>query len=169
MPTRHPASCDSLDTFGLVYVDDMSVGGSLAAQNAHAHGTIDPDQDYKVKSIIGETKTHYLISWEDDEATGEKYDDTWEPKVNANDEAIADWNLQKAERKSEPVSKPAYLQSFSNTLSQKRKLVVIPKANPTAERAHRARLHRGSRYRRNAGEGDRDGLSTARHALNRKL
>lgn len=60
----------------------------------------DPDREYKLKSIIGETETHYLIEWENDEETGEVFEDSWEPKENANREAVADYEFQKAEKRS---------------------------------------------------------------------
>lgn len=66
----------------------------------HSHGAFDPDREYKLKSIVGEDKTRYLISWEDDEVTGEVFEDTWEPKRNANRQAIEDWEKQKSDKKS---------------------------------------------------------------------
>lgn len=66
----------------------------------HKHGDFDPDREYQIKSILDETKTHYLISWEDDEASGETFADTWEPKENANREAVQDWRKQKGKKKS---------------------------------------------------------------------
>ena len=66
----------------------------------HAHGEIVPGRLYKLKSIVGEDETRYLISWENDEVTGETYEDTWEPKKNANRQAREDWEKQKAEKKS---------------------------------------------------------------------
>ena len=65
----------------------------------HAHGKFDPYREYKLKSIVGENAKEYLISWEDDEITGEVFVDTWEPKRNANRQAIEDWEKQKAEKK----------------------------------------------------------------------
>jgi hypothetical protein len=69
----------------------------------HPHGFIDPDKEYKVKSIVGEDESHYKIKWEDDEGTGESYKDSWEPKINANQEAIDDWERQKAEKASKQL------------------------------------------------------------------
>jgi hypothetical protein len=74
------------------------IGGS------HAHGKFDPEREYKVKSIVAETKDEYLISWEDDEITGESFIDTWEPKENANKEAVDDWKWQNAEKTSKQVT-----------------------------------------------------------------
>ncbi|KAK3707652.1 hypothetical protein LTR37_012000 [Vermiconidia calcicola] len=70
-----------------------------AAGSPHPHGEYDPESEYKIKSIIGENKTHYHISWEDDEITGEQYENTWEPKKFANQLAIDDWKAQKAGRR----------------------------------------------------------------------
>ena len=65
----------------------------------HPHGDVDYAKEYKIKSILDEKGKQYLIDWEDDELTGERYQPSWEPKGNANKEAIADWNLQKARLK----------------------------------------------------------------------
>ncbi|KAI9847954.1 MAG: hypothetical protein M1837_001471 [Sclerophora amabilis] len=46
---------------------------------------------HRIKGIIGEDRTRYRIDWEDNTATGEATPPTWEPKANANEEAIADW------------------------------------------------------------------------------
>ena len=70
----------------------------------HAHGKIDPKREYKIKSIVDESDTKYLISWEDDEVTGESFSDTWEPKRNANQEAIDDWEQQNADKDSKHVT-----------------------------------------------------------------
>ena len=67
----------------------------------HPHGNVDPEREYKLKSIVGESATEYLINWEDDEETGEKFENTWEPKDHANQEAVDDWEAQKADKKSE--------------------------------------------------------------------
>lgn len=49
-----------------------------------------------------------MIRWEDDEETGEKFADSWEPKANANREAIADWKKQKADKKSKNLLTSAH-------------------------------------------------------------
>lgn len=69
---------------------------------AHAHGEIDPGKEYKIKSILDENKKEYKIDWEDDEVTGEHYEPTWEPKANANKQAVADWQRQRAEKLRRP-------------------------------------------------------------------
>lgn len=65
----------------------------------HPHGDFDDEQYFQVRTILDESKLKYLIDWEDDERTGARYDPTWEPKENVNEEAIADWEAQKAARK----------------------------------------------------------------------
>lgn len=68
----------------------------MPQSSPHPHGNVDYEREYKVKSIVGETKTHYLIAWEPDEETGEHYKDTKEPKRNVNQAAIDDWKRQKS-------------------------------------------------------------------------
>lgn len=63
---------------------------------SHPHGEVDGGKEYKVKNILKEKNGYYLIDWEDDEVTGERYAPTWEPKRNANKEAVADWKRQLA-------------------------------------------------------------------------
>ncbi|EME43472.1 hypothetical protein DOTSEDRAFT_54274 [Dothistroma septosporum NZE10] len=64
----------------------------------HPHGAVDFQKEYKLRAIIDETKTKYLIDWEDDSETGEKYEPTWELKANANKLAKEDWNARKSPR-----------------------------------------------------------------------
>ena len=66
---------------------------------SHPHGTFDDSKYYKVKAIIDETATRYHISWEDDEETGESYENTWEPKSNVTADTIAEWEQLKAQQK----------------------------------------------------------------------
>lgn len=68
------------------------------ASAAHPHGEFDASQEYKVRAIIDERRTHYLIQWEDDEVTGERYDDTWEPKDYVNRLAVEEWQATKKQR-----------------------------------------------------------------------
>ncbi|KAI9707765.1 MAG: hypothetical protein M1836_000727 [Candelina mexicana] len=58
---------------------------------------------WKVKDIIEENRTQYLIDWEDDPKTGRSYEPTWEPKGNANREAVKDWQKKKRERAAQSV------------------------------------------------------------------
>ena len=72
---------------------------------SHPHGDdVDYDQDYRVRSIIGEKGDRYLIDWEDDPITGKKYPPSWEPKENANEAAILDWQEQKKKQKTSAKS-----------------------------------------------------------------
>ncbi|SMR65228.1 unnamed protein product [Zymoseptoria tritici ST99CH_3D1] len=69
----------------------------------HPHGQIDPDKEYKeykVRDIIGETKTKYYVNWEDDSKTGEQYVPFWEPKDHVNELAVESW-IRKQAAKSE--------------------------------------------------------------------
>ncbi|KJX99545.1 hypothetical protein TI39_contig354g00128 [Zymoseptoria brevis] len=73
---------------------------STAGPSKHPHGQIDPDKEYKVRDIIGETKTKYHVDWEDDSETGEQYVPTWEPKDHVNELAVESW-IRKQAAKSE--------------------------------------------------------------------
>ncbi|KXS96739.1 hypothetical protein AC578_9010 [Pseudocercospora eumusae] len=83
----------------------------------HPHGEhFDQEKEYHIRSILNETATQYQIAWADDPVTGKPYSTTWEPKSNANQAAIDDWERQKAERRekarnsstaSAPTSGPA--------------------------------------------------------------
>ncbi|KAI9771071.1 MAG: hypothetical protein M1839_002968 [Geoglossum umbratile] len=53
------------------------------------------DKLWTVRAIQAEKGNKYLIDWEDDPVTGESYAPTWEPKANANKEAIDHWEEQK--------------------------------------------------------------------------
>lgn len=57
---------------------------------------MDYDKEYKIRSILEESATQYLIDWEDDFQSEQKYEPTWEPKEFANDLARQDWEKQKA-------------------------------------------------------------------------
>lgn len=69
----------------------------------HPHGDFDEDKLWKVRSILEERiksgKFQYLIDWEDDEQTGEKYPPTWEPKKNLTLDVLAEWEEEKAAKK----------------------------------------------------------------------
>lgn len=62
----------------------------------HPHGEFDSQQEYQVRNILEERGRKYLIDWEDDPITGQQYEPTWEPKENANEKAVIDWERQKA-------------------------------------------------------------------------
>lgn len=65
---------------------------------AHPHGEFDPEQEYEINAIVDESKREYLIQWKDNPVTGEKYDDSWEPKRLANRLAVQDWEQTKRQR-----------------------------------------------------------------------
>lgn len=64
----------------------------------HPHGEVDPDQEYEARAILDESKNKYLIQWEDNTVTGEKFNDSWEPKRLANKFLVRDWNETKRQR-----------------------------------------------------------------------
>ena len=51
---------------------------------------------WAVKNIIAESDGKYLIDWED--AGGKSFEPTWEPKKYANEEAVRDWESEKAKK-----------------------------------------------------------------------
>ena len=78
----------------------------------HAPGNVDPEREYKLKSILEESKSKYLIEWEDDEETGQRFENTWEPKRNANQQAIEDWERQKAKKRGNVLVAPRLFRSY---------------------------------------------------------
>lgn len=72
---------------------------SVVPSSPHPHGGYDEDEYYQVRTVLKERtirkKVEYLIDWEDNERTGEKYTPTWEPKENLTDRALADWEAEK--------------------------------------------------------------------------
>lgn len=65
----------------------------------HIKESFDTQIEYKVRDIIGETKTKYHVDWAPDEVTGETYEPTWEPKSYVNQLAIDAWLKKKAKKK----------------------------------------------------------------------
>lgn len=66
----------------------------------------EPDDNvYSVRAIIGERKRQYLVAWEDDPRTGEKFEDTWEPKGNVAKDLVAEWRQQKDTKRPKEASK----------------------------------------------------------------
>ncbi|KZF20336.1 hypothetical protein L228DRAFT_262997, partial [Xylona heveae TC161] len=65
-----------------------------------------PDKEYKVRDIIGETRTKYQVDWEDDPVTGEKFRPTWEPKSFVNAAAIEDWENKKSQKRQQERAAP---------------------------------------------------------------
>ncbi|KAK3997574.1 citron Rho-interacting kinase [Cladorrhinum sp. PSN332] len=57
------------------------------------------EQYFTIRDILAEKyerdKLLYLVDWEDDPTTGEKYEPTWEPDKNVTAAAIADWEIKK--------------------------------------------------------------------------
>ncbi|KAL1297770.1 hypothetical protein AAFC00_006307 [Neodothiora populina] len=76
----------------------VSYTSSRDSISNHPHGQVDPDQLYKVRRILAEDRTRYKIDWENG-PNGETYAPTWEPKENANDAAIEDWEATKIAKK----------------------------------------------------------------------
>jgi hypothetical protein len=64
-------------------------------------------EEFAVRGIIDEDDTRFLIDWEDNETTGEKYEPSWEPKENVGAGAIEAWEETKAQRKAEEKSSGA--------------------------------------------------------------
>ncbi|MCJ1245688.1 hypothetical protein MMC30_002892 [Trapelia coarctata] len=73
---------------------------------------------WKVRDIISENRTQYLIDWEDDPETGEKFKPTWEPKAYANAVAIAAWEQNQKDTRS---SKSALRSSVTSKSQPPRK------------------------------------------------
>ncbi|KAF4544082.1 Chromo domain-containing protein [Lasiodiplodia theobromae] len=66
----------------------------------------EPDDNvYSVRAIVGERKRQYLVAWEDDPTTGEKFEDTWEPKGNVSKDVVAEWRQQKDTKRPGETSK----------------------------------------------------------------
>ncbi|KAI9722949.1 MAG: hypothetical protein M1812_001398 [Candelaria pacifica] len=54
---------------------------------------------WALRDIIDENRTYYKIDWEGiDPETGRRYEPSWEPKGNANRDAIEDWEEKKREK-----------------------------------------------------------------------
>ncbi|KAI9789526.1 MAG: hypothetical protein M1835_001608 [Candelina submexicana] len=74
-------------------------GAGISSTSAPQNDVPSADEElWKVKDIIEETRTQYLIDWESDPQTGRSYEPTWEPKGNANREAVKYWVKKKRER-----------------------------------------------------------------------
>ena len=75
---------------------------SVVPSSPHPHGDYDEEKYYQVRTVLDQRtfrkKTEYLIDWEDNERTGEKYTPTWEPKENLTERALADWEAEKLAR-----------------------------------------------------------------------
>ncbi|KAF2462755.1 uncharacterized protein BDR25DRAFT_308134 [Lindgomyces ingoldianus] len=63
---------------------------------------------WSAESILNERKNQYLIAWAGtDPTTNKPYPPTWEPKRNANNLLVADWEAKKAAKKTAPVAAKA--------------------------------------------------------------
>ncbi|KAK4230456.1 hypothetical protein QBC38DRAFT_42437 [Podospora fimiseda] len=79
------------------------------------------EQYFTIRDIISEKheagKLLYLVDWDDDPTTGEKYKPTWEPHENVTAAAIEDWELKKLHSQGAKVvdssSPPSELESDS--------------------------------------------------------
>jgi hypothetical protein len=75
---------------------------SVVPSSPHPHGDYDEEKYYQVRTVLDQRtirkKVEYLIDWEDNERTGEKYTPTWEPKENLTERALADWEAEKLAR-----------------------------------------------------------------------
>lgn len=76
------------------------------------HSTLEPpsskqkptrtSSDYFViRGVLQYKNGKYLVDWEDNPDTGEKYSPTWEPKKNLNEEALQDWKETQAKQRAE--------------------------------------------------------------------
>ncbi|KAK3631303.1 hypothetical protein LTR56_016938 [Elasticomyces elasticus] len=77
---------------------------SAPPASPHPHGEIDPEKLYTIRNIIDERRGEYRIDWEDDPKTGERFEPTWEPKANVTEDAVKEWNEQKARRPRQSIS-----------------------------------------------------------------
>ncbi|KAK5747144.1 hypothetical protein LTR17_000277 [Elasticomyces elasticus] len=77
---------------------------SAPPASPHPHGEIDPEKLYIIRNIIDERRGEYRIDWEDDPKTGERFEPTWEPKGNVTEDAVKEWNEQKARRPRQSIS-----------------------------------------------------------------
>ena len=51
----------------------------------------DADREWAAREILAESASQYLIDWDSDSDTGEKYSPTWEPKQNASKILVSRW------------------------------------------------------------------------------
>ncbi|KAM0707719.1 hypothetical protein Q7P35_004367 [Cladosporium inversicolor] len=98
---------------------------SVVSSSPHPHGDYSADEYYQLRTVLDERvvrkKVEYLIDWEDNERTGEKYTPTWEPKENLTERALVDWEAEK-------LAKQAA--SLQNSSSTARKSQKTPVRNP---------------------------------------
>ncbi|MCJ1380751.1 hypothetical protein MMC17_003860 [Xylographa soralifera] len=117
---------------------------SLAAGDSQATAFGSQGKLYKVRDIINEKGSKYLIDWEDDPETREKYQPTWEPKSYANAEAVAAWKRKqrKIRRSKSDRSTPSTASRATTVDTQtatespprvtrsRRRLIIDPSSSP---------------------------------------
>lgn len=74
--------------------DDISATQFVPQKKTHESQS--SEELWEVRGILDErggrgSKGEYLLDWEDNPDTGEKYDPSWEPKINATDATIKEW------------------------------------------------------------------------------
>lgn len=86
---------------------------SVVPSSPHPHGDYDEEEYYQLRTVLKERivrkKVEYLIDWEDNKLTGEKYTPTWEPKENLTERALADWEAEKLARQAGMFPSPSIL------------------------------------------------------------
>ncbi|KAF2232397.1 hypothetical protein EV356DRAFT_252042 [Viridothelium virens] len=53
---------------------------------------------FEIRDVLKYRNGRYLVQWEDNPDTGEKYSPTWEPKKNLNEEALEHWKQNQAKQ-----------------------------------------------------------------------
>ena len=77
----------------------------------------DNEIEWAAREILAESSAEYLIDWEPNSDTGEKYSPTWEPKRNASKTLIKSWKQDRVPRNSFTTEFPSVI-SLSNTTSR---------------------------------------------------
>ncbi|MCJ1475834.1 hypothetical protein MMC13_004498 [Lambiella insularis] len=70
---------------------------------------------WKVRDIIDENATKYLIDWEDDPETGQKFKPTWEVKHYANATAVSDWKQKQRQKRAKSSRQSSLTDSRAST------------------------------------------------------
>ncbi|EOD52550.1 putative hda1 complex protein [Neofusicoccum parvum UCRNP2] len=73
---------------------------------------------FAAKRIIDErgsgTKRKFLVDWEDDIVTGERFTPSWEPKKNLTEALFEEWTAEKPKRDSQPSPNRKSSQHFGD-------------------------------------------------------
>ena len=80
---------------------------------------VDTDREWAAREILAESSAEYLIDWEPNSDTGEKYSPTWEPKRNASKSLIKSWKQDK-------LSRNSFTTDFSSVTSLN---IAVPQPN----------------------------------------